>query len=155
MVRVTVLGGTIFVGRAVVESLVRSGHEVTCLAMTRDDSLAVLSALPDVPLVMLSSVDVYPSLDAFRRGTVTSDVPIDEDTPVRSTRYPHRGIRAGMDDDDKLDCEPLYLDRGGVVLRLPFVTRSTRPGRSRGVRASRMAPRASALVARQPGLQRR
>jgi hypothetical protein len=26
-----------------------------------------------------------------------------------------------MDDYDKLDCEPLYLERGGSVLRLPFV----------------------------------
>jgi len=76
--------------------------------------------VPDVPIVMLSSCDVYPMLKSLERGTVDCDVPIDEDTPVRSWRLPYRGVIDGMDDYEKLDCEPLYLDRGGVVFRLPF-----------------------------------
>ena len=155
--KVTVLGGTIFVGRAVVEQLVAAGHDVTvvhrgehepdggdfpdvehlhadrgelplltgdavvdCMARSGADSARVLAAVPDVPIVMLSSCDVYPMLKSLERGTVDCDVPIDEDTPVRSWRLPYRGVIDGMDDYEKLDCEPLYLDRGGVVFRLPF-----------------------------------
>jgi nucleoside-diphosphate-sugar epimerase len=156
--KVAVLGGTIFVGRAVVGALVASGHDVVvvhrgehepgddfpdvehihadradlppiaadgvvdCRAVSKADSEAVLSRLPDVPLVALSSVDVYPALKGLQAGTVACDVPIDETTPVRTERYPYRGVIPGMDDYEKLDCEPLYLERGGVVLRLPFVT---------------------------------
>ena len=158
--RVAVLGGTVFVGRAIVEVLVAAGHDVTvvhrgehepdpasgypdvahvhadraalprldceavvdCLATTGADTERVLSALPDVPLVMLSSCDVYPMLHALRAGTVECDAPITEATPVRSERFPYRGLIEGMDDYEKLDCEPQYLERGGVVLRLPFVT---------------------------------
>lgn len=155
--KVAVLGGTIFVGRAVVEALVAAGHDVMvvhrgehepgedfpdvehlhadradlptitadavvdCRAVSRADTEAVLSRLPDVPLVVLSSVDVYPALAGLQSGSVACDVPIDESTPVRVDRYPYRGVIPGMEDYDKLDCEPLYLDRGGVVLRLPFV----------------------------------
>ena len=155
--RVTVLGGTIFVGRAVVEALVGAGHEVTvvhrgehepgdgfpavehvhadradlppldgdavvdCRAVSRGDVEGVLRAVPDVPTVVLSSVDVYPALAALNGGGVACDVPIDEDTPVRTERFPYRGVIEGMDDYEKLDCEELYLERGGVVLRLPFV----------------------------------
>jgi nucleoside-diphosphate-sugar epimerase len=155
--RVTVLGGTIFVGRAVVEQLVAAGHDVTvvhrgqhepgdgfpdvehvhadradlpplggdavvdCRAVTRADTESVLARVPDVPIVALSSVDVYPALKGLQAGTALCDVPIDEDTPVRTERYPYRGVIPGMDDYEKLDCEPLYLERGGIVLRLPFV----------------------------------
>jgi nucleoside-diphosphate-sugar epimerase len=155
--RISVLGGTVFVGRAVVEALVAAGHDVTvvhrgehepgdgfpdvehvhadradlpsieadavvdCIATTRSDSERVLARVPDVPLVVLSSVDVYPALKGLQAGSVQCDVPIDEETPVRTEHYPYRGVIAGMDDYEKLDCEPLYLDRGGVVLRLPFV----------------------------------
>lgn len=164
--RVTVLGGTVFVGRAVVEVLVESGHDVTivhrgvheptagypdvrhvhadsrslppidgcdafvdCRAATGADVDAVLRAVPDVPTVVLSSADVYPMLDAIRTGAIACDVPITEATPVRSTRYPYRGVVDGMDDYEKLDVEPRYLERGGVVLRLPFVTGPRDPQR--------------------------
>jgi nucleoside-diphosphate-sugar epimerase len=157
-VKVAVLGGTVFIGRALVEELVAAGHDVVvvhrgehepddgfpdvehvhadraalpaieadavvdCRAMSRVDVEAVLRALPDVPLVALSSVDVYPALNGLQSKTVACDVPIDESTPVRTERFPYRGVIPGMDDYEKLDCEELYLERGAVVLRLPFVT---------------------------------
>lgn len=155
--KVAVLGGTIFVGRAVVETLVDAGHDVTvvhrghhepgddfpdvehihadradlpmlvadavidCGAATFADTERVLARVPDVPIVVLSSVDVYPALKGLRDGAIYCDMPIDESTPVRTARYPYRGVIPGMDDYEKLECEPQYLDRGGVVLRLPFV----------------------------------
>ena len=155
--KVAVLGGTIFVGRGVVEALVAAGHDVVvvhrgehepgddfpdvehlhadradlpritadavvdCRAISRGDVEAVLARLPDVPLVVLSSVDVYPALEGLNAGEARCDVPIDESTPVRESRFPYRGVIPGMDDYEKLDCEELYLGRGGVVLRLPFV----------------------------------
>jgi nucleoside-diphosphate-sugar epimerase len=82
-------------------------------AMTRADAEAVLPHLPDVHLVMLSSMDVYRTY-----GLILAEddrpwpVPIDELSPVRSNRYPYG------DDYDKLDVEPLYLARGGTALRL-------------------------------------
>jgi nucleoside-diphosphate-sugar epimerase len=95
---------------------------VDCRAISKADVEGVLRAVPDVPTVVLSSVDVYPALKYLNEGRAGSDVPIDEDSPVRDERYPYRGVIAGMDDYEKLDCEPLYLARGGNVLRLPFVT---------------------------------
>jgi len=156
--KVAVLGGTIFVGRAVVEALVAAGHDVSvvhrgehepgegfpdvehihadradlprieaeavvdCRAISAADVDAVLAKLPDVPLIVLSSVDVYPALKGLNTGSVECDVPIDESSPVRTERFPYRGVIPGMDDYEKLDCEERYLARGGVVLRLPFVT---------------------------------
>jgi nucleoside-diphosphate-sugar epimerase len=155
--KVAVLGGTIFVGRAVVEALVAAGHDVVVVhrgqhepgdgfpdvehvhadradlpplvadavvdtrALSRADVEGVLRAVPDVPTVVVSSVDVYPALAGLNAGEARCDVPIDERTPVRTERFPYRGQIPGMDDYEKLDCEELYLARGGVVLRLPFV----------------------------------
>lgn len=76
----------------------------------------MLAALPDVPLVVLSSCDVYPMLDGVRAGRSLVPGPIDEATRLREGRYPYG------DAYEKLDCEPQYLARGGVVLRLPFTT---------------------------------
>ena len=57
-----------------------------------------------------------------RRGTGLSDpVPIDEDSPVRTERYPYRGKLPDRDDYDKLDVEETYLPRGALVMRLPMV----------------------------------
>lgn len=163
--RVAVLGGTIFVGWAVVEALVAAGHDVTvihrgvhepgddfpdvehlhagsadlpmlscdafvdCRAGIGADVERVLRSVPDVPTVLISSCDVYPFLGAFNRGELACDVPVDEDSPVRTSRYPYRGVIDGMDDYEKLDCEPLHLERRGVVLRLPFVTGPRDPQR--------------------------
>ncbi|MGH3944106.1 MAG: NAD-dependent epimerase/dehydratase family protein [Pseudonocardiaceae bacterium] len=101
---------------------------VDTLAMTRADADAVLPHLPDVPLVMLSSMDVYRAYELVMSGRAGIAVPFGEDAPLREDRYPHQGTDPGlegysidMDRYDKLDVEPLYLQRGGTVLRLGMV----------------------------------
>ncbi|HEX6443573.1 MAG TPA: NAD-dependent epimerase/dehydratase family protein [Streptosporangiales bacterium] len=98
---------------------------VDTMALTAADAEAVLPHLPDVPLVVLSSVDVYQAYDLFRHGGGELPVPLDECSPVRGERYPYRGTDLGSAVDtetyEKLDVEPAYLARGGVVLRLGFV----------------------------------
>jgi len=161
---IVILGGTRFIGRAITESLVGAGHEVTvvhrgnsepegwvevahvhvaradlptvagqlrdlgpdavvdCMAMTRADAEAAVSLFgDDVRLLVLSSVDVYESYGALQEDRVGEPVPVFEDSPVRSKRYPYRGVIDGMDDYEKLDVEEVYLGRGGTVCRLPMV----------------------------------
>jgi nucleoside-diphosphate-sugar epimerase len=115
----------------------------TC-AMTRADADAVLPHLPDVPLVLLSSMDVYRAYELLLDDEGGQPVPITEDAEVRRGRYPLRGHVDGRDDYDKLDVEPGYLARGGTVLRLAaiygerdpqrreeFILRRVRAGRER------------------------
>lgn len=104
----------------------------------------VLPHLPDVHLVVLSSMDVYRAYGLARAGREGEGLPIDETSAPRDERYPYRGLGWGEDDYDKLDVEPAYLARGGTVLRLPrtygrhdplrreeFVLRRMRAGRPR------------------------
>ncbi|MGH3623593.1 MAG: NAD-dependent epimerase/dehydratase family protein, partial [Sciscionella sp.] len=117
---------------------------VDTMALTRADADAVLPHLPEVPLVLLSSMDTYLAYELFQAGRAGEPLPLTEDSPVRTTRYPHRGVGHGMDDYDKLLVEPDYLARGGTVLRLAmvygehdpqrreeFVLRRVRAGRTR------------------------
>jgi nucleoside-diphosphate-sugar epimerase len=163
-VRVVVLGGTRFIGRAIVEELAGSGDQllvvhrgelepadlpparhlhfdrselaahgnelaafgpeaiVDCRALTRSDAEVALQALPDAERwIVISSVDVYRAFGAVLEDRETDPVPIDEDSPVRSERYPYRGKLGDRDDYDKLDVEDVYLPRGALVLRLPMV----------------------------------
>jgi nucleoside-diphosphate-sugar epimerase len=162
--RVVVLGGTRFIGRAIVEELAGSGHDVLvvhrgnlepddmppvrhlhanreelgahrkelvafepdaavdCRALTRADSEVVLDALPaGLRLVVISSIDVYRAFGALNQDLETDPVPLDEDSAVRPTRYPYRGLMPGMDHYDKLDVEDVYLARGATSVRLPMV----------------------------------
>lgn len=165
--RICVIGGTRFIGRAIVDHL-RVDHEVLvvhrgstepddlpelphlhadrhalgegdaagvlrdfdaevvidCMAIGAADTRAVLDAFPgdDRRLVVLSSMDTYRAYGSLHAGTVTDAVPLDETSPVRPEKYPYRGKFEGMDDYDKLDVEPRWLERGGVVARLPMVT---------------------------------
>jgi nucleoside-diphosphate-sugar epimerase len=112
------------------------------------DVEAVLPHLPEVPIVVLSSGDVYRAFEILiARGPAEVPVPFDENGPLRANRYPYRsGAEPGhwMYDYDKLDVEPAYLARGATVLRLgmvfgardpqrreEFVLRRVRAGRTR------------------------
>jgi nucleoside-diphosphate-sugar epimerase len=94
---------------------------VDTLAMTRANTEAVLAHLPDTRLVVLSSGDVYRAFELQDSHASEVPLPISEESPVRHERYPYRGKIPGLDDYDKLDVEPLYLERGGTVLRLGFI----------------------------------
>jgi nucleoside-diphosphate-sugar epimerase len=95
---------------------------IDCRALTRADSETVLSVLgKDVRLIVISSVDVYRAFGAVNEDRETDPVPLDEESPVRPTRYPYRGKAPGMDDYDKLDVEDVYLARGATSFRLPMV----------------------------------
>lgn len=115
----------------------------TC-AMTRADAESVLPHLPDVPVILLSSMDVYRAYELLLADEGGQPVPITEDSELRRGRYPLRGHVEGHDDYDKLDVEPAYLARGGTVLRLgaiygerdpqrreEFILRRVRAGRKR------------------------
>jgi nucleoside-diphosphate-sugar epimerase len=162
--RIAVLGGTRFIGRAAVEELAAAGHELLiihrgrlepdglpqarhlhadraelpehgdelaafrpdaaldCRALTRADAESVVAALPaGVRIVVISSMDVYRAFGAVNQGRETDPVPLDEDSPVRSERYPYRNLAPDRHDYDKLDVEDVYLPLGATSLRLPMV----------------------------------
>ena len=162
--RIAVLGGTRFIGRAAVEELAAAGHELLlvhrgatepeglpqaehlhaeraelpdhkdvlaafgpeaaldCRALTREDAENVVAALPSTTrLVVVSSMDVYRAFGAANDGRETDPVPLDEDSPLRSERYPYRGLVPDRYDYDKLDVEDVYLPCGATSLRLPMV----------------------------------
>jgi nucleoside-diphosphate-sugar epimerase len=157
-VRIVVLGGTRFVGRAIVAELEGSGHELLVVhrgvhepetgsrsrhvhverselqtvtgelknfapdavvdvsGMNGGDAEAALAALPSgIRLVAISSCDVYRAFKSVHDGTVTDAVPISEDAPLREERF----FVAG--DDENIELEERYLERGAVILRLAAV----------------------------------
>jgi len=100
----------------------RTDAAIDTRAMTGSDASAVLPHLPDVPLVLLSSIDVYRAYELLLAGRGGEPVPLTESSPVRSGRYPLRGLLPGLGENyDKLDVEPLYLARGGSALRLSMI----------------------------------
>ena len=162
--RIAVLGGTRFIGRAIVEQLAASGHSlllvhrgrleppdlpaaehlhcdrtelglhhaaidafhpeavIDCRALTRTDAESALAVMPSVGRwIVISSVDVYRAFGALNDGRETDPVPLDEESPVRTERYPYRGKMPGFDEYDKLDVEDAYLPARATVLRLPMV----------------------------------
>lgn len=185
--RIAVIGGTRFIGRAAVEDLAAAGHELLlmhrgesepeglpparhlhadrarlaehrteiaafgpdaaldCRALTREDAEIAVAALPPgIRLVVLSSVDVYRAFSAVNHGRETDPVPIDEESALRSERYPFRDLMPGRENYDKLDVEEVYLAAGATSLRLPmvygehdyqrreeFILRRVRAGRTR------------------------
>jgi nucleoside-diphosphate-sugar epimerase len=95
---------------------------IDCRALTRADAEIAIGALPSgIRLVVISSVDVYRAFGALNEGRETDPIPLDEESPIRPTRYPYRGRPGIPDDYDKLDVEDVYLPRGGTSLRLPMV----------------------------------
>jgi nucleoside-diphosphate-sugar epimerase len=163
-VRVVVLGGTRFIGRATVEELAAAGHELLIVhrgqlepddlpqaphlhcdraelaahrseldafgadavidffALTRGDAEGALEAVPKAKRwIVISSMDVYRAFGSVLVDRETDPVPITEESPVRSDRYPYRGKLAGRENYDKLDVEDVYLPRGALSVRLPMV----------------------------------
>ena len=95
---------------------------VDTIASSAADRDAVLPHLPDVPLVVLSSMDVYRFFELLHADDDTPlPVPFDESGELRRGRYPYAGRGIGEDDYEKLDVEPAYLERGASVLRLGMV----------------------------------
>jgi nucleoside-diphosphate-sugar epimerase len=91
-------------------------------ALTAADAEAVLPYLPDVHLVLLSSIDVYRAYELILADRGGEPVPISEESPVRSGRYPLRDLLPGLGEQyDKLFVEPGYLGRGGTALRLAMI----------------------------------
>jgi len=185
--RITIIGGTEFIGRRTVELLTERGDDVMVvhrgktepadlppcehvhveraafasiaagvtafrpdaivdtIASSAADRDAVLPHLPDVPVVVLSSMDVYRFFELLHADDDTPvPVPFDESGELRRGRYPYAGRGIGEDDYEKLDVEPAYLERGASVLRLAmvygprdpqyreeFVLRRVRAGRQR------------------------
>ncbi len=95
---------------------------IDCRALSRSDAEGALAALPSIKRwIVISSIDVYRAFGALNDDRETDPVPLDEESPVRTERYPYRGKLADRDDYDKLDVEEVYLPLGATVLRLPMV----------------------------------
>jgi nucleoside-diphosphate-sugar epimerase len=94
---------------------------IDMLAMTRADAEAVLPHLPDTQLVLMSSMDVYEAFWNVLQEREGEPVPLNEESPVRSVRYPYAQIGGRLPDYDKLDVEPSYVERGATVLRLAMI----------------------------------
>jgi nucleoside-diphosphate-sugar epimerase len=123
---------------------------VDMAAMTAADARAVADVLDaSVPLVAISSADVYRACVSIYEGRVTDPAPLAEDAALREGPPPDRDVvPPGWDYEagryEKLDVERIYLDRGATVCRLPlvygegdykrreeFVLRRVRAGRAR------------------------
>lgn len=156
--RVIVLGGTRFIGRAITEALTAQGHAVLVahrgvtepadlpaaehLHAERADwpghqavfaafgadaavdvsaadgpgARAALAVLPPgIPLVAVSSVDVYRAYESLHRGAQTDPVPLTEESPLRSGRF------TGGPQWENLEVEEAYLAAGATILRLGCV----------------------------------
>jgi UDP-glucose 4-epimerase len=166
--RILVLGGTRFIGCALVAQLVGAGHDVAVAhrgrhesgaeaavrhfhldrrdlrehrgellgfgpdavidmsAMTAADAEAAVAVFGDpVRKVVASSGDVYRACASVAAGIVTDAVPLREDASLRDGPTPDRDVvPPGWAYDtasyEKLDVERLYLERGGIVCRLPM-----------------------------------
>ena len=117
----------------VVEDFRRFGPDVVLdmILFTERQAHELVNALRGVAdrLVVVSSADVYRNYDGFRlKPTAQPDpAPLDEDAPLRETRYPYRGYGLSFehaDDYDKILVEQVVLDQPDLpatVLRLPAV----------------------------------
>jgi hypothetical protein len=91
---------------------------VDTIASSAADRDAVLPHLPDVPVVVLSSMDVYRFFELLHADDDTPvPLPFDESGELRHGRYPYAGRGIGEDEYEKLDVEPAYLERGSYSMR--------------------------------------
>jgi nucleoside-diphosphate-sugar epimerase len=141
--RVLVLGGTRFIGRALVFELVNCGHSVAVVhrgehegelppevphihadrGRLAERAVAVLD--PALPVVAASSADVYRAFRSLYEGTATDAVPLREDAPLRAEAPPDQVVMPGWSYEadlyEKRDVERIYLERGATICRLPLV----------------------------------
>lgn len=100
---------------------------VDMAAMSAEDAEALTAVLgPSIPLVAVSSSDVYRACSSIAEGKVTESVPLAEGAPLREGPSPDRDyVPPGWDYDpqqyEKLAVERIYLDHRAVVCRLPMV----------------------------------
>ncbi len=94
---------------------------VDTFALTGADVTAVLPALPDVPVVVLSSQDVYRAFEGVQQDRLLWPDPVTERSELRHDRYPYAGSGSDLDSYSKLDVEDAYRPRRATVLRLPMV----------------------------------
>lgn len=183
--RIIILGGTKFIGRAITNDLLEHGHEllivhrgeteletehscqhlhtdrnklaehksildrfrpdavVDTIAMNECDAQIALSCLPsDIRFVVLSSMDVYRAFGAVLNDSETDALPIDENSPVRATFFPHKGTsQPGADKYEKLHVEAQYAKVHATILRLPMVYGPHDPRRREGYILSRVRAR--------------
>ena len=90
---------------------------VDMMALTEKDARTALECLPDVPLTLSSSCDVYRffSVVLGTEDHPVDNTPVDEDGPLREKLYPFHT------DYDKILVEKAYRGRGATILRLPMV----------------------------------
>lgn len=121
VMRILVLGGTAFVGRAIVEDALRSGAEVTLCSPAR----ALAAGMPATPLAV-TAADVLAWGFSPRRsrrcwpgGTVGGTArSCDYEWPARPGRTAARG------GDPRISCAG-YASRNGPALTKPSVPRAT------------------------------
>lgn len=163
--RIVILGGTKFIGKAITDRMGQQGHELLVVhrgeteqktdskhqhlhtdraaltdhkstlcafrpeavidtyCMNEHAAKVVLECFPpELRYVVLSSMDVYRAFGAVLSNTETDPLPITEDSPVRTTMYPHKGSgQPGSDDYEKLHVESVYGKVYATILRLPMV----------------------------------
>ena len=101
---------------------------IDMIPVTGQDAESLLSAIKQrhPRVVVISSQDVYHAwgrLIGVEQGE-PADVPITEDSPLRTTRFPYRNQGGRLTDYDKIIVEETYMsddDVSATVLRLPMV----------------------------------
>ncbi|NNE92194.1 MAG: NAD-dependent epimerase/dehydratase family protein [Verrucomicrobiales bacterium] len=180
--RISFIGGTVFIGHAAAQAAVERGHKVTVihrgehpaeidgvesllaertqtdalraalhasapdaivdtLAMTAQDARNMIDASRelDVPVVVLSSQDVYAQFGRLNGHDGPEPEPLVTENSPLTVPYPFKGIseHAGGDAYDKKDVEAELREasdlRATVVLRLPATYGSRDPQRRFGV----------------------
>lgn len=107
---------------------VRADAVIDMIPYTESQALALIEAARGNTgrLVVISSADVYRNYDGLRGKSAAppDPTPLDEEAPLRETRFPYRGEGQAFDhadDYDKILVEQAVADFPATVLRLPAV----------------------------------
>ena len=106
----------------------RADVVIDMIAYTEAQARALVDAVRESTgrLVVISSGDVYRNYDGLRRkiSTPPDPAPLDEDAPLRETRFPYRGEVHAFDhaeDYEKILVEQAAAEASATVVRLPAV----------------------------------